>query len=150
MAITRTLANSLLYEMGRGTINFETGTFRAILMRPTFVFDRIQHTRYSHVLDQEVATANGYVDKGVLLLNAEGWRQDDTWAMATISWQDAVWTAQGGSIGPAAGAMVMQFNESAPGDSRIIGHIAFGENVTVTEGVMFQLKNMGFDLRQGG
>ncbi|TYT73258.1 hypothetical protein [Desulfobotulus mexicanus] len=150
MAITRTLANGLLYEMGRGSLNFETGIFRAILMKPAFVFDRIEHDRYSKVTDQEIPMGNGYASGGALLLDAGGWQQDNTWAMATISWQDAVWTAQGGSIGPVSGAVVMQFSEDTPGDSRIVGHINFGELVTVTEGVIFQLKNMGFDLRQGG
>ncbi|TWI68565.1 hypothetical protein LZ24_02538 [Desulfobotulus alkaliphilus] len=149
MAVSKTLANGLLFEMGRGNINFETGSFRVLLMSAGYAFDRNTHKTYGQVLADEASGENGYDAGGKALIDDMPWSQDDAQNKALIQWQNTTWTADGGSIGPVASAVVLQWDEADPEASLIVGHIAFGQNITVTNGVSFQLQELGFDMDGG-
>ena len=155
MAVTRTLSNKFKLELGKGSIdlsNATAGAFRVILMNNTFTFDRNTHGAYEDIKADELAALNGYTKLDKALVASAAWAQDNVNDKATISWENPTWTAASGSIGPTGAAVVVQYDAggTATGDnSLIVGCIDFGEDITVTDGVSFQLQNMGFDLTQG-
>jgi len=153
MAVTRTLSNEFKYELGKGSINFGdtgAGAFRVILMNDTFTFDRTTHGTYLDIKADELDAGNGYAKLDKALTADSVWAQDDVNNKGAISWDDVTWTASGGSIGPSGAAVVLQYDAGNDGDdSLVVGCIDFGEDITVTDGVSFQLQNLGFDLSQG-
>ena len=155
MAVTRTLSNEFKLELGKGSIDLSdatTGAFRVILMNTTFAFNRDTHGTYEDIKADELATLNGYTKLDKALVADSAWAQDDVNDKAAISWENPTWTAASGSIGPTGAAIVLQYDATGTvtGDnSLIVGCIDFGEDITVTDGVSFQLQNMGFDLSQG-
>ena len=154
MAVTRTLSNEFKFELGKGSINFGdtgAGAFRVVLMNNTFTFDRDTHGTYEDIKADELDTGNGYTKLDKALVADSAWAQDDVNNKGAISWENPTWTADAGSIGPTGAAVVVQYDAggTATGDnSLIVGCIDFGEDITVTDGVSFQLQNMGFDLSQ--
>ena len=154
MAVTRTLSNEFKFELGKGSINFGdtgAGAFRVVLMNNTFTFDRDTHGTYEDIKADELDTGNGYTKLDKALVADSAWAQDDVNNKGAISWDNVTWTADAGSIGPTGAAVVLQYDAGGTetGDnSLIVGCIDFGEDITVTDGVSFQLQNMGFDLTQ--
>ena len=155
MAITRTLSNEFKFELGKGSIDLSdatAGAFRVILMNDTFAFNRDTHGTYEDIKADELATLNGYTKLDKALVADSAWAQDNVNDKAAITWENPTWTASSGSIGPTGAAVVVQYDATGTvtGDnSLIVGCIDFGEDITVTDGVSFQLQNMGFDLTQG-
>ena len=147
MAVTKTLANKFFLELGKGTIDFSTDSFFVILMDDTFTFDRDTHGLYSDISTDELTSGNGYTVADYTLTADAAWAQDNTDDEAARSWENATWTASTGSIGPTGAAVILQTTATLA-DSVIVGCIDFGEDVTVTDGVSFQLQNLGFDLSQ--
>lgn len=145
---TKRLAHSLLFEMGRGNINFQTGAFRIILMQAGYTFNRFTHAKYSNVSGSELATGNGYTATGNVLTPSTGWVQQDDQNRATVSWANSSWTADGGDIGPTKAAIILQWNNGSPADSLVVGAFEFDDAVTVSNGISFQLQDLGFDLKQ--
>ena len=158
MAVTRTLSNEFKLELGKGSINFGdtgAGAFRVVLMNNTFTFDRDTHGTYEDIKADELDTGNGYTKLDKALVADSAWAQDDVNNKGAISWENPTWTADTGSIGPTGAAVVLQYDATDPGGegavgdlSLVVGCIDFGEDITVTDGVSFQLQNMGFDLTQ--
>ena len=152
MAVTRTLSNEFKFELGKGSINFGdtgAGAFRVVLMNNTFTFDRDTHGTYADIKADELDTGNGYTKLDKALVADSAWAQDDVNNKGAISWDNVTWTASSGSIGPTGAAVVLQYDAGNDGDdSLVVGCIDFGEDITVTDGVSFQLQNMGFDLTQ--
>ena len=149
MAVTRILANNFKLALGQGLINFASGDFRVILMNSAFAFDRDTHATYGDISTDELAAGNGYAQITKALTATEAWAQDNAADKAAITWANPTWEASTGSLGPTGAAVVLQYNSGTPAGSIIVGCIDFGEDITVTDGVSFQLQNMGFDLRQG-
>ncbi len=155
MSVTRTLSNKFKFELGKGSIDFSAagaGAFRVILMKAQadFTFNRDTMGTYDDVDDDELATANGYTQLDEALVIDSVWAQNDTDNKAEISWNNVTWTADGDSIGPTSAAIILQYDAGNGGDdSLVVGCINFGEDITITDGVSFQLQNMGFDLTQG-
>lgn len=154
MAVTKTLSNKFKLELGKGTINFSSDAFRVILMEADDTFDRTADLTYGDgtgttVASRELATGNGYTQLTKALVTDSAWAQDDINHKASIAWEDVTWTASTGSIGPTAAAIVLQHDSVTPADSLVVGCIDFGENITITDGVSFQLQDLGFDLEQG-
>ena len=155
MAVTRTLSNEFKLELGKGNIDLSdatAGAFRVILMNDTFTFDRDTHGTYEDIKADELDTGNGYTKLDKALVADSAWAQDNADNKAAVTWENATWTASGGSIGPTGAAVVLQYDAGGAetgDDSLIVGCIYFGEDITVTDGVSFQLQNLGFDLSQG-
>ena len=155
MAVTRTLSNEFKFELGKGNIDFSdatAGAFRVVLMNDTFTFDRTTHGTYLDIKADELDAGNGYTKLDKALTADSAWAQDDVNNKGAITWADVTWTAASGSIGPTGAAVVVQYDAggTATGDnSLVVGCIDFGEDITVTDGVSFQLQNLGFDLSQG-
>ena len=149
MSVTKTLSNNLKFQLGNGAIDF-SGDFRVILMDDTFTFDRNTHGTYGDISASELAAGNGYTVEGELLVVDSAWAQDNANNQATVSWADVTWTADAGSIGPTISAVVLQWDGVDAANSIIVGEVHFGAGKTITDGVSFQLQDLGFDLKQGG
>ena len=154
MAITRTLSNHFKTELGKGTIDFSNvtaGAFRIILMTTAYTFDRETHDTYLDIKASEITTAGGYEKLTKPLVASAAWAQDDVNDKAAISWDNVTWTASGAAFDAVGAAVILQYDAggAATGDdSQVVGCIDFGEDITVTDGVSFQLQNLGFDLTQ--
>ncbi len=155
MAVTRVLSNGFKLELGKGSIDFSdatAGAFRVILMKAQaeFTFDRDTMGTYGDVSGDELATLYGYTQLDEALVIDSAWAQNNADNKAEISWNNVTWTADGGSIGPTSAAIILQYDAGNGGDdSLVVGCIDFGEDITVTDGISFQLQNIGFDLSQG-
>ena len=144
MAIVKKVSRRFLKELGLGTINFSTDTFLVILMDDAFVFDPETHGTYSAVSDSELATGNGYTEKDKELVEGDAWDEDSgSDIKAAMTWEDALWTASSGNIGPTSGAIVI---DDTHANDVVVGHIAFETDVTVEDGLSFELRDLGFDL----
>lgn len=150
MSVTRSLSNKFYHELGKGSIKFDVDDFIIILMGGTFVFDPDNHGIYDDIDTDEIATANGYTQGAYELTVDTAWAQDNAGNKASIAWGNAAWTASGGDIGPVKAAVVLQKDAGTLLSSVIVGCIDFGEEITISDGVSFQLQNLGFDLAQGG
>ena len=154
-------SNEFRYRLGKGELDFSdtgAGAFRIILMqsKETFLFGKDAHGSYADVKSSELANGNGYtqLDKNLVIGNA--WAQNNTDNKAAISWDNIIWTASSGNIGPISAAIILQYDATDPGGdgaigdlSLIVGCINLGQDVIVADGLMFQLQNLGFDLVQG-
>ncbi len=154
MAVTRVLSNEFKLELGKGSIDFSdatAGAFRVILMKAQgdFNFDRDTMGTYGDVSEDELDTEYGYTKLDKALVIDSAWAQNDTDNKAEISWNNVTWTASGGSIGPTSAAIILQHDEGTAANGIIVGCINFGEDITVTDGISFQLQDIGFDLSQG-
>jgi len=144
MAVVKKVSRRFLKELGLGTIDFTSDVFKVILMDDTFTFDAENDGVYTDVSGDELATGNGYTQKDETLSVDTAWDEDTgSDIKALLTWDDVSWTAASGSIGPASGAIVI--DETHASDV-IVGHIAFDSDVTVADGLSFELRDLGFDL----
>lgn len=147
MAVTREVSNKFKLEQGKGSVDFGTDEFRVILMQDldTFTFDKDLHGTYGDLSASELAEGYGYAQLDKILDVDEVWQQDNVNDKAYLTWLNPTWTASGGSIGPTSAAVVVQYNSVTPADSLVVGCISFGEDITVTDGISFQVQLMGFE-----
>ena len=125
-----TPSNHFLYQLAVGQINFSTDTCKAILMTTGFTFNRDTHATLADVSASELAGGNGYTAGGITLTGVTV-TEDDPNDRCIINWNDAVWTASGGSIGPSAGCIL--YNDTTPDDT-VIGFLQPGAEQTATDG----------------
>jgi hypothetical protein len=151
MPVTKTLSNEFMFEFGRGAVSFddEYAVFRLILLDDEFVFNRTTHDRYSDVSANELPTEHGYTQGGVVLETSAAWARDDVNHKASIAWENLSLEASEGAVGPSAAAIVLVYDQASPGDSLVVGCIDFGTTITIPDGLILQLQNLGFDLFQG-
>lgn len=123
-------ANHVKYLLAYGAIDFSSDVFKIILMESGFSFNKDTHEEYADVLANELATANGYTQGGETLTGL-AMTEDDTDDRCEITWDNVSWTAAGGSIGPARGAII--YDDTIVGDP-IVGYIDFGSDYTQAEG----------------
>jgi hypothetical protein len=123
-------ANHVKYLLAYNAIDFVNDEFKIILMASGFAFNKDTHHGYADVLASELGTGNGYT-QGDKVLTGIAMVEDDTDDRCEITWDNASWTAVGGSIGPARGAII--YDEDVAGDP-IIGYIDFGSDYTQAEG----------------
>ena len=141
MAITATLSNHFKYMQATKEIDFETDTFKIILLDSTFAFDPDAHATLADVTAHQLATANGYTqnDKalaGVTVL------EDDPNDKVAVTWTNATWTASGGSIGPTGAAIIY---DDTTADDTVVGCIDFGTDYTIADGSSLQFQNLAFN-----
>ncbi len=142
-----TLSNHAKYEILNNY--FSSDEFKIILMESGFVFDRDVHANYddglgaNDIIDKELSTGNGYTAGGQTLTGISI-VENDADDRCDISWDTAIWTASGGSIGPASGAVV--YNNTPVGDSNktVIQWLPFDEDVTATDGNTLPVANIAF------
>ena len=122
--------NNVKYLLATGAIDFSSDTFKIILMQTAFVFDKDAHEEYADVSGNELAGVNGYTTGGATLAGVSVIK-DNIDDRAEITWSNVTWSAVGGPIGPASGAII--YDDSVAGDP-IIGYIDFGADYTQPDG----------------
>jgi hypothetical protein len=130
--------NHLKYLLATKAIDFANDEFRIILMASGFAFNKDTHAAYSDVSADELgspSTSNGYT-VGDKVLGSVALNEDDTNDRCSITWANASWTASGGSIGPASGAIILDM-ATDPYDPAIVGYIDFGADYTQVDGGVF-------------
>ncbi len=138
-------SNKIKYLLATKAINFASDTFKIILMATGFVFNRATHETYADVSASELATGNGYTAGGATLTGVAV-TEDDTNHKAAITWSNPSWTASGGSIGPAAGAIIYDDTISSPVADPIVGYIDFGGDQIQVAGGAFTIASPEVDL----
>jgi len=123
-------------------------TFKIILMKSGFVFDKDSHQDYSDVSASEIADGSGYTAGGAELTGA-AITVSTTLDNATLAWDNPEWTADGGSI-VASGAIIYDDSTSTgDGDDytdAIISYIDFGGDVTVADGQILKVTNVNISI----
>jgi hypothetical protein len=131
--------NKITYLLATKAIDFVNDTFQIILMADGYVFDKDDHEYYADVSASELTTGNGYTAGGQALTNNVV-TENDTDNRTDIEFDDAAWTASGGSIGPTPGAII--FDDSVANDP-IVGYIYFGGDKTQADGGIATIANPG-------
>lgn len=119
---------------------FYGDTCKIALMESGFTFDKDADAEWADVSGEELANGNGYTTGGATLANLV-LAEDDTNDRAQASWDNATWTANGGSIGPTPGAII--YNDS-DADDPIVGYIDFGGEKTQADGGTATISNIKF------
>ena len=127
------VSNKLTFLLAKKVIDFSADVFKIALMGSGFVFNVDTHAGYANVSASELATGNGYTAGGATLAGVAV-TQDDVDDRTEITWNNASWTASGGSIGPSPGAIIYDDTVTTPVADAIIGYIDFGGNQSQPDG----------------
>lgn len=100
--------NSFKTMLWKGQIAAASDTFKIILMDTSYTFDKDSHNAYADISSSELPTANGYTVGGVTLSGVTI-TTDNTQDRCEVTFNNAQWTASGGSIST-SGAII--FNDS--------------------------------------
>jgi hypothetical protein len=122
--------NHIKYLLATKVINFASDVFKVILMQSGFVYNKDTHALYGDVLANELATGNGYT-QGTKTLAGVTVTEDDTNDRCAVAWSNVTWTAGGGAIGPASGAII--YDDTATNDP-IVGYLDFAGDYTQPDG----------------
>lgn len=122
-------SNEFFVRLMNKEIDFDTDTFKIVLMATGFVFNRATHGDYVDVSASELTTQYGYTSGGATLTGAV-LAQDDTINGAKCDWSNASWSVSGGNL-VASGAII--YDDTHASDA-IIGYIDFGGDQTVLSG----------------
>lgn len=136
--MTTVAANKIKYLLATGAINFSSDTFKIMLMDTGFTFNKDTHHYYSDVSGSELSSGNGYTTGGASLAGVTV-TEDDTDDRTEITWNNASWTASGGSIGPTPGAII--YDDTHASDA-IVGYIDFGGEQTQADGGTCTISNI--------
>ena len=123
-------------------------TFKIILMKSGFVFNKDTHQDYSDVSADEVANGSGYTTGGAIL-SGTAVAVSTTLDNAVLAWSNAEWVASGGSI-VASGAIIYDDStDSTGGDDytdAIISYIDFGTDITSEDGQILKVTGINVTL----
>lgn len=133
-------ANKIKYLLATKNIDFENDVFKIILMQSGFTFDVDTHHGYADVSGSELATGYGYTAGGATLGGVTV-LEDDNNDRTSITWNNAAWTASGGSIGPTPGAIIYDDTPTTPQAKPIVGYIDFGGDQTEADGGVATVAN---------
>lgn len=130
------LSNHYKYQLMAKKIDFANDVFKIVLMDNTFTFDIDADAVLANVSADILADGYGYT---VGTLTFTSLTEDDTNDRAEALFADFTWTASGGSIGPANGAVIY---DDTTADDTIVGFIDFGTAQTATDGGSFKISNI--------
>jgi hypothetical protein len=136
--------NFFKYKLLTKVISFSADVFKARLMTTGFVFNRSTMRKWADtgVSTSELAGINGYTTGGVSLAGVAV-TEDDVNNDVTVTWTNPSWTASGGSIGPTAGLMVVDYTDT---DVCIVLYIPFSPEQTQVSGGTFAVANVEYEL----
>lgn len=123
-------SNKIKYLLATGVVDFLNDTFKIALMGSGFIFNKDTHHSYTDISASELANGNGYTAGGATLAGVAV-TEDDVDDRTEITWNNPSWTAAGGPIGPAAGAVIY---DDTHVDKPIVGYIDFGSDYTQVDG----------------
>ena len=130
------IANLIKQELMKKTIDVTSDVMKIALLDNTFTFDPDTHTTWGAVSAKELTTANGYAT-GTLTYDSIA--VDNTLDLATATFDDFTWTASGGDIGPANGAIIY---DDTHAQKVVVGYADFGTAQTATDGGTFKIANI--------
>ena len=139
--MTTQASNKLKYLLANKVIDFANDSFKIILMKSGFVFNRATHHAYADVSASELATAYGYTADTKTLASVTV-TEDDTNNWTLVTWAAAVWNASGGAIGPSPGAIIYDDTPTTPTANPIVGYIDFGGDQTQVDGGAATISNI--------
>jgi len=139
--MSATVSNKLKFLLASKAIDFANDSFKIILMASGFTFNKDTHHGYADVSASELADGDGYTTGGATLANVAV-TEDDTDDRCEITWDNATWTASGGSIGPTPGAIIYDDTVTTPQADPIIGYINFGGEQTQADGGVSTISNI--------
>lgn len=138
------IANSAKTMLWKGQINAETDTFKLILMDLGFVFNKDTHCRYTDVRPYELPTGNGYTAGGVPLTLLDV-TTDNVEDRCEVTFQNAQWTASGGSLSTVGAIIYNDSTDSGKGDDytdAIICWLDANGTQTVADGAALTVSNI--------
>lgn len=138
MAITTTVSNHAVNVIGPSEL--ASDTFKIILMNTTFAFDKDTHATLADVTANQLATGNGYTQDSKILTGVSI-TENDTIDGMQVTWDDAVWTASGGSIGPTGAAIIY---DDTTADDTILMCIDFDTDVTAPDTLSFTVQDIEY------
>jgi hypothetical protein len=137
------ISNYVKGMLFKGQIAGISDNFKIILMKSGFVYDKDTYQDYSDVSTNEVDNGNGYTTEGLLLTGAAV-TVSITLDNAVLSWSNAQWIADGGSI-VASGAIIYDDSTATPNDDytdAIMTYIDFGGDITTVDGQILKVTNI--------
>lgn len=137
------VSNRIAYLLATKAIDFASDVFKIILMQSGFTYDPDTHDDYGDVSGDELPNGNGYTTGGATLAGVTVTR-DNTNNWTQVAWNNVNWTASGGVIGPACGAIIYDDTEAA---DAVLGFIDFGGDYTQQDGGVATGANIRFRLR---
>lgn len=129
-------SNNCKYLLMTAGIDFGADTFKMILMKPGFAFNRATHDDYSDVSGDELATGAGYTAGGQVLAGGSVTR-DDALNSVIRTWNNPSWLAAGGDIVSQGAIIIDDTLASKP----CVGYIDFGAALTTYSGGTFTVAN---------
>ena len=142
MAVTATMSNHAKKQAMSGDVDYDSHTFKIILMNNTFAFDKDSDATLANVSGEELSTGNGYTQQTKALESGE-LTEDDSNDRGHMTWSDVTWTASGGTIGPTGAAIIYDDTSS---DDTVIGCIDFGTDYSVTDGSSLEIGSIVVNL----
>ena len=140
--MSNVLSNRFKKECLIKTVNLSTDTLKIILMKSTFVFNRVTKSTYADVSADELATGYGYTAGGSAV-TGQTVTQDDTLNCGKCVITHPGWTAAGGSIGPCAGAIII---DDTHANDIVVGYVDFEGSKTVTDTGVFKISDITLKL----
>lgn len=133
------MGNFFKGELLKGLIDCRsTGhAFKMILLATTQTFDIDADDGYTQLTAKELANGSGYTTGGATMAGGAV-AVDDVNDRADATWNNVVWTAAGGSIGPSPRAVI--FDDTHASDAAA-GDIDFSGEQTATDGGTFTVQN---------
>ena len=135
------MSNKIKFLLASKAIDFANDSFKIILMATGFVFDKDTHSAYANVSAYELDAGNGYTQNDKTLTGVVV-TEDDTDDRCEITWDNATWTASGGSIGPAPGAIIFDDTVTTLTADPVVGYINFGGEQTQADGGVATISNI--------
>lgn len=132
-------ANSFLTDLFE---QIKVNTFKIILMRSGFRFNRATHKLYANVAASELSTQFGYTAGGATLTGVAV-SQNDTLNCGEFSANNVNWNVSGGAL-TTSGAII--YNDDGE-DDPIVGYIDFNGDQTTLDGGTATIANILLQLR---
>ena len=135
MAVTIQNYDQMVEFMGDSTIDMDADSFLGELYNSTHSFTANDNAR-SDISANALATGNGYTNPGQALTTPT-W--NEVTGTVTFDAVDQVWTASGGSIGPARHMEIYDDTVASPVVDALMININFGQDETAGTGTDFRV-----------
>jgi hypothetical protein len=120
--------NSCIDDMARGAIDFDTDTFKVLLVTSSYTPNKDTHDKRNDVTN-ELATGSGYTAGGetsACTVTKDTANDKVTLSFAAVSWSTATITA--------AAAVIYKSRGGASSADELVAYIDFGGNVSSSGG----------------
>lgn len=120
--------NSCLDDMAKGAIDFDTDTFKTLLVTSSYTPNKDTHDKRDDVTN-EVANGNGYTTGGATsacTVTKDTANDKVTLSFAAVSWSTATITARG--------AVIYKSRGGASSADELVAYIDFGGDVSSSGG----------------